>query len=201
MRRALRRIREILLRPEQEWEVVSREANASTTVRYVLVLASLSIVLQLVALQAVRVVVPDVARIARSSEYGMSIAMFDGLIMPLAVLVLASVANLLAPRYSGHRHTHRALQLGTYTSTPLWLASAFLAVPILGVVLFSLLGLYWLRPFMPGARTLLGIPDDRLIDFMLAHFCVCALVGVLLASLVIFGPRWAPALTSAVMGS
>ena len=90
------------------------------------------------------------------------------------VYIIASVIDLLAPRFGGQKNFANALKLSVYSHTPLWLAGIFLLIPGLNFLL--ILGLYGLYLLWTGLPLLMRVPDEQACCAYAAVVTACALV-------------------------
>jgi hypothetical protein len=176
----LQRVRDILLRPKDEWPEIRDE---KTTVReiylsYAVILAG----------------IPVIARLIGSTVVGMSFfgiryraPFFSGVgyavlsyVLSLAGLYLfALIVEGLAPRFGSEKDFVRAMKLSVYSSTAYWVAGVLFIVPGLWFVgiIFSLYGLYLLYVGLP---LMLNTPKERSVQY----FAVIVVAGLILFALV-----------------
>jgi hypothetical protein len=94
------------------------------------------------------------------------------------VYIIASVIDLLAPRFGGKKNFPNALKLSVYSHTPLWLAGVFLLIPGLNFLL--ILGLYGFYLLWVGLPILMGVPNERAFPYaIIATACALAPAVVL----------------------
>ena len=176
----LQRVRDILLRPKDEWPEIRDE---KTTVReiylsYAVILAG----------------IPVVARLIGSTVIGMSFfgiryrAPFLSSVGYAAVSYVLSLAGLylfalivegLAPRFGSEKDFVRTMKLSVYSSTAYWAAGILFIVPglwFVGIIL-SLYGLYLLYLGLP---VMLHTPKERSAQY----FAVIVVAGLILFALV-----------------
>jgi hypothetical protein len=108
----------------------------------------------------------------------------------VGVVVLALVAQNVAPRFGGVADRTSAFKLVVYGSTAAWVAGVFQLIPGLG--LLAILGLYSLYLYYLGATPVMRVPQDKAAGFtavtILAAVVLYMVVGaVSSAFLGIFG--------------
>ena len=92
------------------------------------------------------------------------------------VLMIAAAFWLLARMFAPGATLERCVQVAAFGTTPLFVASALLVMPVLAIVcVISLLHVFYL--YYLGARELLGVPDEDA-----AQFVAIALVLAIVAS-------------------
>jgi len=184
------RIRDILLDPKSQWPTIATEPASIATIYtgYIIPVAGFAI-----SCQFIRDVLgysafgfndqPTFGEAAGSALWNYA--------LQLAWVYAASLAmNWLAPRLGGRKEPIGALKLAAYAATAAWVANVFLLIPWLGFL--TVLGvLYTLYLIQTGAPVLLGVPQERALQF------TASLVGIgILASLIFFA-LIAPMLRSA----
>ena len=117
----------------------------------------------------------------------------------VGVVVLALIADWLAPKFDGTSNRTNAFKLVVFASFPAWLAGIFQLIPGLG--LLGLAGLYTLYLFYTGAAPLMKVPQDKSVAYT-AVTIVCAavlywLVGIVTASFIgVFGLGGVPSMAA-----
>lgn|SRR5262249_20052702 len=89
----------------------------------------------------------------------------------------AIVVEKLAPNFGSRGDTVQALKLVVYSSTPVWLAGVFYAVPALGPL--AVLGaLYALYLFYVGLPPVMHTPQDKVIPYMVVAILAIVIVMI-----------------------
>jgi hypothetical protein len=175
----LERIRAIMMTPQTEWPAVAEESGDVPALRYMAILALIPVLARLVGGWLIGGYTPFLAAlIGAVVAYALSF---------VTVFVVALAVDLLAPRFGGARGYSGALRLTAYSFTPVWLAGIFLLVP--GASFLVLLGLYGLYLVWVGAPTLMQVPRDKALLYIVA-VAACAIafdVAVRLALIAAIG--------------
>jgi hypothetical protein len=176
------RARDILIRPQSEWQRVASEEPAPLIGSYVVPLALLGAVVGFAAsvLYAGAFAV-NAALISKAVS-----ALLYFVFAVLGVVVAAWLINLLAPRFGAEANNGRAMQLAAYAATPIFIGALFAAAPtVAGVMMgvgviyaFILLGM-GVQPLMP-----LSDPDNNVPRFTLAMAGLAVVVVALVATFV-----------------
>lgn len=167
--------REILVHPQQEWEVIDREpASVGGLYRtYIVPLAAVGPIATLIGMSLFGVSIPFLGRYR--APFGSALA--SGIVRyALAlggVFVLALVIDALAPSFGGQKNRIQALKVAAYASTAAWLAGIFALIPALA--LLGILGLYSLYLLYLGLPVLMKTPKDKALAYT-AVVMVCAVV-------------------------
>lgn len=174
------RVKAIILQPKVEWPVIAAEADAPGAIlkRYVLPLAAIGPVASLVGGQIFGYGALFV-HYRPGFMTGLTSAIVSYVMAIVGVFVLAWIADMLAPKFSGTSNRAAAFKLVAYSMTAGWLAGIFGLVPALAVL--GLAGLYSLYLFYLGASTLMKVPEDKAVGYT-AVTVVCAVVLGFIAS-------------------
>ncbi|HVK37916.1 MAG TPA: Yip1 family protein [Candidatus Kapabacteria bacterium] len=171
------RAKNILLKPNEEWQVIAaEEPNAGAIITgYVIPLAILS------------AVAGAIGSFLLMSSAGMAIAtaVFGLISAVISVLVASAVVNALAPTFNSEQNFGRAVQLVAYSYTAGLVGGILQIIPVAGSILAFLVGLYGIYLMYLGLPVVMKTPDDKRIVYMIIAFVALFLVGMILA--MIFG--------------
>jgi hypothetical protein len=171
------RIIGLLRAPRSEWPKIAAEpaSIASLYANYIVPVAGFAVACRLLN---------DLTRGARLGEHAapgfveaIGAALQSYVVQLVGVFVVALIIEWLAPSFGGVKDRVAALKLAAYAATASWLANVFLLIPGLGILV--LLGLYSLRLFHLGAPAVLGIPQQRAMQFTASFVgigIVCSLI-------------------------
>jgi len=170
----IERVKAILLTPRAEWPVIEQERATMSDlyIKYVAILAA----------------IPEVAHIIGQSLVGAARVSFGSLLLRAVVsylvtlamvYIIASVIDLLAPRFGGKKNFPNAMKLSVYSYTPLWLAGIFLLVPGLNFLL--ILGAYGLYLLWVGLPMMMQAPSERSFVYAIVVTAVALVPSVVLA--------------------
>jgi hypothetical protein len=160
---AVNRATNILLQPQSEWSAIAHERSDARALYlgYIAILAILPAAATLISISLVGSLGfgrlgAGVALQAALTGYVLSLAM---------VLVLALVANQLAPRFGGRSDFDQALKLTAYALTASWVAGIFTILPVVGWLISLLGGLYSLYLLQVGAPQLMKMPERDAVGY------------------------------------
>lgn len=179
----LDRVLALLLRPGDTWLQIERENPDIVSVysRYLIFLAAIPAVAGFIGYSLVGVGAFGVS--VRVPIVQGLVGMVVGYVLSLAmVLVMALVANALAPRFGGQAQLPRAFQLIAYGATAGWLGGVFSAVPALAM-LGVLAALYSVYLIYRGVPVLMRVPGEKAVGYT-AALIVCSIVAGLVVGLV-----------------
>jgi hypothetical protein len=177
------RVQNILMRPQQEWQVIAREPSsvAELYLSYVAPLAAIGPLASVVGLSVIGYGSPVTARyrVALGSSITQAIVTYVGSL--IGVYVLAFVIDRLTPIFSGWEDELQAFKLAVYSSTAAWLAGVFRVIPALDILV--LLGLYSLYLLYLGVPVLLRVPQRNVVGYtatvVIAAFAIFFVISVI----------------------
>jgi hypothetical protein len=191
------RVKSILVTPRTEWGVIATEpaSSGALVTGYVVPLAAVSaaagLVGSLIVGAAVRAIVGGGAGFF-GALIGACVAVVFSVI---GAFVLSIIINLLAPTFGGQKDDVQALKVAAYSLTAVWVAGIAQVVPILGMFVVFLGGLYGIFLMYLGLSPLMKAPEDKTPVYTLV-VVVCMIV----LGFVIF-MFWAAVLGMGMLGS
>lgn len=183
------RARNILLQPRQEWLVIAQEP---ATIRglyreYIVPLAAIGPLALLIRLAVFGVDLRSGGRYHAPLVSAVGQAVLAFALNMAAVFVVALVVDALASTFGGRKDPIQALKVAAYVSTPGWLASAFVLVPVLTVLALAA-GLYGLYLLYLGLPVVMAAPPERALGYtvvvVMAVVMVYLLIGLLTGAFV-----------------
>lgn len=180
MHALLRRVRNLLLSPSAEWDVIAGEAVRlrTLTLGYVVPLAAIPTLATIIGLSVLGVEAGGVFH--RAPFFGVVVSSLLFFVLAVAgVFVFALMLDWLARRFGGERSYAQAFKLSAYSITAAMLAGALTIAPALGI--FALLGAtYSLYLLFVGAPKVMQVKGKQGVNYSI----VAALLAVVLALIV-----------------
>ncbi len=184
------RAKNIILKPKEEWAVISAEPHTVQDLftGYVMILAA----------------IPAIATFIGFSLIGMSsfvgtyrwpvtagiLHMVVNYVLSLGmVYVLALIIDALAPNFGGEKNFMQALKVSAFSPTASWLAGIFSIIPVLSIL--GIVGLYSLYLLYTGLPILMRTPADKAVPYTVVVIIVAIVLFIvvgLLAGLTVPGP-------------
>lgn len=168
------RAKGILLKPAEEWPRIAAEpaTPGGLITRYALPLAAIGPVSTFLHGQLF-----GYGALGFTYKPGLVVGL-SGLVVSyilgiVGIVVLALIADFLAPKFNGVSDRTAAFKLVVYGSTAAWLAGIAQLIPGLGIL--GLAGLYSLYLYYTGAAPLMKVPQDKAVAYT-AVTIVCAIV-------------------------
>jgi hypothetical protein len=184
------RVKNLLLSPNAEWDVIDQETVTPRRllVAYVIPLAAMPAIATVFGLAVLGV---DVAgdRIRAPWLWMLASAALFFAMSIIGVLVFAALLNALAPSFGAERNYGQALKVSGYSITWAMVAGIATAVPALGIV--ALIGAsYSLYLLFLGVPKLMKPPPDSAVNYsIVATACALGLgLFVGLAAMATIGP-------------
>lgn len=175
------RAKAIILKPNEEWPIVAVEPTSvqDVLVKYAIPLAAIGPVCAFIGGQVFGINAIFVTY-HPSLLSGISTMVATFVLSLVSIFVLAFIANLLAPKFSGREDYTRAFKLCAYAMTAAWVVGVFQLIPSLGMLAF-LLGLYSLYLLYTGVTPMMAVPADKAVGYTVVTV-ICAIVLNLVAA-------------------
>ena len=176
------RVRAILLRPKEEWQVIDKETTDIATLyrRYVMPLAAIGPIANFVG----------ASLIGTNTVLGSSrVPIVNGLVGAIvayalalaSTYVVAMVIDNLAPANGGTRNMVQAFKVSAYSSTAQWITGIFALIP--GLSALSILGIYGLYLLYLGLPLLMKAPVAKATSYtitvIVAVIVVFIVIGII----------------------
>lgn len=178
----IQRVRDILLRPAQTWEVIDPEpaTTGSLYKGYIIPLAAIPAIAAFIGLALVGVGVPGFG--FKTGVVSTAVGQVVQYLLTLGMtFVLALIIDGLAPTFGGQKNQIQALKVAAYSSTAWWVAGIVLIIPMLAPLM--LVGLYSLYLLYTGLPRLMKTPAEKSVPYV-AVIIVAAIVAAIVASLI-----------------
>lgn len=189
------RVRDILIKPNEEWGVIDAEPATIGGIftSYVLILAAIGPIAIVIGQQLIGINYGGV-NWKPSITYSVGTAVITYVMSLVVVYVAALIIDALAPSFNGTKDPVKAFKVSAYTATAGWVAAIFNIIPMLGILalLGSLYGLYLL--FL-GLPRLMRVAQDKAVGYTLVviliqivlYVVVAVVVGVLVVNILMAG--------------
>ncbi len=194
------RVKNILLTPKTEWDVIAAETTptASLITGYVLPLAGVAALATFIGYCLVGTTLPFVGTYRMSIPWGIGVAVWHVVGAVIAVFVLGLIIDALAPTFGAQKNSAQALKVAVYSYTPAWITGILNILPALGVlaILGALYGIYLMYLGLPR---LMRNPEDKSAGYTAVTVIAAIVIGIVIS--VIGGLIAAPAMmASSAMG-
>lgn len=176
------RVKNMLVTPKTEWEVVAGETTPTPALitGYVLPLAGIAALAAFIGYSLVGQSLPFVGTWRMSIPWGIAMAVWHVVAAVIAVFVVGLIVDALAPSFGGEKNRAQALKVAVYSYTPAWVAGILLILPALSAlaVLGSLYAIYLLYLGLPR---LMKSPAEKSAGYTAVTVIAGIVVGVIVS--------------------
>lgn len=179
----IERAKAIILKPAETWPVIAAEQTSPGEIftRYAVPLAAIGPVASFIGGQVFGISA-FIATYRPSFMSGLTMAVTSFIMGLISLVVVALIADFLAPKFDGQSNRTNAFKLVAYSMTPAWVAGILGIVPALGV-LGIIAGIYSIYLLYQGAGPLMKVPQDKGVAYT-AVTIVCAIIASFVATTV-----------------
>ena len=180
----IERIKNILITPKTEWEVINKETATpgSLFTGYVLplaIFASLGTVIRYFLV---------------SGSLGISYMIAGAVIVFIAVLLsfylTALIVDMLAPGFNSEKNMGKSAQLVAYSGTPSYIGGFLSFIPVIGLFISLAAWAYGIYLMYLGIGPLKKTPEDKKVVYLIVAFVIMIALYFLIAAIlgaIIFG--------------
>jgi hypothetical protein len=185
----IERAKNILIKPKDEWNVISQETTTinQLVVGYLLILAIIPAAAVFVRYGLIGYKIPFGGHVAGSLSFGLRHVIISYIGSVGGAFLSAFIIDALAPSFASQKNFTRAMQLVVYSSTAMYVAGIFNMIPGLGIL--SIAGLYGLYILYLGIKPMMLTPDDKVTTYfvvsLLVTLGVYIVISVVLSTLFI----------------
>ncbi len=190
------RVKNILLTPKAEWDVIAAETTPpkDLVIRYVLPLAGAAAVAGFISSSIIGYSAPFIGTIRLSIEWGLVHAVYQLVMAVVMVFVLGFIIDALAPTFAAQKNMNQAVKVAVYACTAAWVGSVLGIIPYLGP-LFGIIGvIYTLYLLYLGLPRLMKSPEEKSLGYTAVVILSAIVLGVVIhyAGRMIGGPSMNP---------
>ena len=180
------RVKNILITPKTEWDVIAAETTPPKDIvlGYVLPLVVVVAIAGFVSSAVIGHAMPFLGGTFRMPiMWALMFAVYQIVAGVLSVFVLAFIVDALAPTFGGQKNFNQALKLVAYAYTAGMVGSVLGIVPYLGVLLMLLFALYGIYLLYLGLPKLMRNPEEKSVVYTVVVIVVAIVVGVIIGML------------------
>jgi hypothetical protein len=167
------RAKQIILKPKDEWVVIDQETTSvqELVTKYLIPLALIPAIASFIGY----------AFMSKIHGFGMGIGygIVNFVVFIGGALISAWILDALAPSFGSSRDYRKAMQLVTYSYTPMIVAAVVLLIPSLGWIMM-LAGIYSLYVLYLGFKPMMKTPDDKVSIYFIVSLVVMVVVYLIL---------------------
>lgn len=181
------RVRNMLLRPKTEWDIIAGEQPDTRSI-----LKGYVVPLILIGSAAAFIGYGFIGDSSMHNSvgigYGLSYAISKLIVGIVSIYTTSIVVNELAPSFDSVKNFGRSFQLVAYGATPVLVAVFFALIPALENIARLAGGIYCIYLWYLGLQPVMKTPEHKTITYLVVAFIalivVYAILGALLAAIV-----------------
>ena len=173
------RVKNILVNPKTEWEVINSESATpqSLLMAYVLPLAIIA------------AVGPLLSGLFFAGVLGLTFFLLTAVVAFISIIlgyyISIYIVDMLAPSFGSGKDLNKSAQLVAYSATPSYVAGLLSFIPVIGSLLKFAAWIYSIYIMYLGLGPLKKTPEDKKVVYLLVAFLV--MLGVTLVISAILG--------------
>ncbi|MFT3979020.1 MAG: Yip1 family protein [Ferruginibacter sp.] len=179
------RVKNILINPKKEWEVIATETStvSSLFMGYVLPLTVIGAVAAFIGYGLIGVDLGVLGIKMSGTKWGLYYGLNKLIVGIIAYYVSVYVVDMLANSFASEKDLNRSAQLVAYGTTPAMIGAFFSVLPAIALlgVLVSLYSIYvWYLGLGPVKKT----PEDKKVVYMIVSVIVYIIVMIIIGVVV-----------------
>jgi len=178
------RVKNILVTPKTEWDVIAAEATPpkQLIISYVLPLAAIAAIAGFISYSLIGMSMFGVT-VRTPIVWGVVMIAYQIVMAVVSIFILGFIIDALAPSFGGQKSMDQAVKVAAYSYTPGWLGAVLGIIPWLGWLLGFLAALYGLYLLFLGLPKLMKNSPDKTIVYEIVVVVVAIIVGFVIASI------------------
>lgn len=188
----IERVKNILLAPKKEWDVIAGETDTLSGVitKYVVPLSIVGAVAIFIGYGFIGLDTGILGIKIKGVSWGLKMAIIQIVSAIAGVIITAFVVDALAPSFGSEKNINKSAQLVAYGFTPSMVGAIFNILPAIAII-GSLLGLYGIYLLYLGLGPVKKTPDDKKVVYLVVTIVVLIAVyfvlGMILRSVMGYG--------------
>jgi len=184
MKKIIERVKDIVLKPRETWEVIAKEEATIPGLmkEYLLILAAFPALASFLGRWIVGIRIPF-AGVYRFSLGASLLNTIVWYVLTIAgIWVLGKVTSLLAPNFGAERDDMKGFKVAVYTYTPILAAGVLYIIPSLSPIIF-IAGLYGLYLLYIGLPIVMGSPKEKSLAYTIVIIVAVILIYIILGAI------------------
>jgi hypothetical protein len=181
----VQRVKNILLTPKTEWDVIAAENTPpkDLVLTYVLPLAALAAVAGFISHAVIGTMVPMIGTFRMPIVWAVVMLLYQLIMSVVSVFVVGLIIDALAPSFGGQKNFNQAIKVAAYCYTAGWVGAVFGIIPFLGWLIALVFALYGIYLLYLGLPRLMKNPDDKSVVYTAVVIVVAILVSIVIGFL------------------
>ena len=178
------RVKNILVTPGTEWDVIAAEATPpkQLIISYVLPLAAIAAIAGFISYSLIGMSMFGVT-VRTPIVWGIVMIVYQIVMAVVSIFILGFIIDALAPSFGGQKSMDQAVKVAAYSYTPGWLGAVLGIIPWIGWLLGLVAALYGLYLLFLGLPKLMKNSPDKTIVYEIVVVVVAIIVGFVIASI------------------
>ncbi len=179
------RVKNILLTPKTEWDVIAAEPTKTkdVVVGYLLPLAVVSAIAGFISVAIIGTAMGFLGGTARMPMmWALVLLVYKLVSVVIGAFVLAFIIDALAPTFGGQKNFDNAMKLVAYSYTAGVVGAVLAILPYLGLLLALIMGLYCIYLLYLGLPKLMKNPPEKTLAYTVVIIVVAIVVGVIIGA-------------------
>jgi len=178
------RVKNILVTPKTEWDVIAAEATPpkQLIISYVLPLAAIAAIAGFISYSLIGMSMFGVT-VRTPIMWGIVMIVYQIVMAVVSIFILGFIIDALAPSFGGQKSMDQAVKVAAYSYTPGWLGAVLGIIPWIGWLLGLVAALYGLYLLFLGLPKLMKNSPDKTIVYEIVVVVVAIIVGFVIASI------------------
>ncbi len=176
------RVKNIIVTPKTEWDVIAAEpaAPAQIVTGYVLPLAAVAALCGFIGLVFIGTSLGVLGTMRMSLTWGLVNLVYTVVMAVVAVFVLGFIIDALAPTFGGQKGMNQAIKVAAYSYTPVWVASVLTIIPMLGIVVL-IACFYAVYLLYLGLPRVMKSPAEKAAGYTAVVIIAAIVLGIVIA--------------------
>jgi hypothetical protein len=178
------RVKNILITPKTEWEVIKNEQTSTSDLftKYVLILALIPVIATFIGQSLIGISLGPFGSYKIPVSNGLIYAVVYYILSIVGVYLVAFIIDALAPSFGSTKNMDASLKFAVYSYTAAWIAGIFGIIPILGIL--GILGLYSLYLMYLGLKIVKDTPQDKLVGYLVVVIIIAIVIYFVIGMIV-----------------
>ena len=165
----IERVKNIIVTPKTEWEVINREAATPGSL-------FTSYILPLAIFASLGSVIRYFLTVGCMGTWGFKYVIAGALIAFIAVLLsfylTALIVDMLAPSFNSEKNLGKSAQLVAYSGTPSYIGGFLSFIPVIGPIISIAAWAYGIYLMYLGIGPLKKTPEDKKVVYLIVAFII-----------------------------
>jgi hypothetical protein len=175
------RVKNILLTPKTEWDVIAAENTPpkQLVLGYVLPLAALAAICGFISSAIIGTTIFGTT-VRMSMVFALVVLVYQLVMAIVTVFVVGFIIDALAPSFGAQKNFNQAVKVAAYSFTAGWIGAVFGIIPWIGWLIALLFALYGIYLIYLGLPRLMKNPEDKTVLYTVVVILVTIVVMIVI---------------------